>query len=60
MCANVRKVASGKWLVPGRRSRSLIADHCSLVSVSLLLLTLGTGCRMVQTAVEMPGEAVVP
>ena len=58
MCANVRKVASGKRLVPGRRSRSLIADHCSLVSVSLLLLTLGTGCRMVQTAVEMPGEAV--
>jgi hypothetical protein len=44
---------------PACRPRSLITDHWSLVTLSLLLLTLlGTGCHLVQTATNMPGKAV--
>ena len=43
---------------------SLITDHWPLptgplpLCLGLLLLTLGTGCRLVQTAASVPGEAV--
>jgi len=33
-------------------------SHAPRLAVSLLLLTLATGCRMVQTAVNVPGQTV--
>ena len=46
------------------RASSLITDHWPMATrhlplyLSLLLLTLGTGCRLVQTAVNVPGQTV--
>src|SRR5258707_9334715 len=38
--------------------RSVITDYCSLISLSLLLLTLGSGCRLFTTAANVPSHAV--
>lgn len=43
---------------PPPRPSSLATDYRSLIGLSLLLATLGAGCRLVQTAVDMPGETV--
>ena len=45
-------------LAPRRRPWSLITDHWSLVTLGLLLLTLGAGCRLVQNAIDVPGKTV--
>ena len=37
---------------------SLITDHWLLLTLILLLAGLGMGCRLVQTATDMPGQAV--
>ena len=37
---------------------SLITDYRSLATLSLLLLTLGTGCRLVQSTANIPEQAV--
>jgi hypothetical protein len=37
---------------------SLITDHRSLVTLSLLLLTLGTGCRLVRSTANIPEQAI--
>src|ERR1035438_81560 len=43
---------------PATRHWSLITNHWSLITLSLLLLTLGAGCRLVQKAVDVPGQTV--
>jgi len=51
-------------LPPVPRPRSRITDHLPLaarhlpLSLSLLLLTLGTGCGLLKTATNVPGQAV--
>src|ERR1035441_8332758 len=40
------------------RPRSLITDRWPLITLCLLLVTLGTGCHLVQKAVDMPGQTV--
>jgi hypothetical protein len=45
-------------LKPATRHQSLITDYWLLVSLSLLLLTLETGCRFVRTATDLPGQTV--
>ena len=37
---------------------ALLRSYAPRLAVGLLLLTLGTGCRLVQTATNMPGKAV--
>ena len=58
MRAKCRKVTSCRHSPTASRLRSLITDHWSLITLSLLLLTLVTGCRLVQTAVNVPGQTV--
>src|ERR1017187_6429502 len=58
MRAKCRKVTSCRHSPTASRPRSLITDHWSLITLSLLLLTLVTGCRLVQTAVNVPGQTV--
>ncbi len=48
-------MASGRWQVANARHSSLATCHSLL---GLLLVTLGVGCRVVQTAVDVPGETV--
>jgi len=43
---------------PTPRPWSLITDHRSLTTLSLLWLTLGAGCHLVQRAVDVPGQTV--
>lgn len=38
--------------------RSLATGHCALITFSLILLALGSGCRLLQTAVDVPGQTV--
>lgn len=58
------KVAGGKWRVAYAGHRSRITDHWSRVTghlplcLALLLLALGTGCRLLQKAANVPGQAV--
>ena len=52
-----RNVASGVWRVASGGHLPLAPCHLPLC-LSLLLLPLGTGCRVVQTAVEAPGQTV--
>ena len=40
------------------RPRSLITNHLPPITLNRLLAALGTGCRLVQTATNMPGQAV--
>src|ERR1035441_7956830 len=40
------------------RPRSLVTDHWPLITLTLLLLPLATGCHLVQKAVDMPGQTV--
>jgi len=48
---------AGHW-PPLTGPGSLITGHRSLVALGLLLLTLGTGCRIIRSAAELPGQAV--
>jgi len=50
-------VASGKWRVANVSHRLLITDY-RLLCLALLLLTLATGCRLLQSAANVPGQAV--
>ncbi len=52
-----RPVASGRHLPPATGHWSLITA-CRPLSLSLLLVILGTACRVVQTAADVPGKAV--
>ena len=47
------QAAGGKWMISVTRHPSLF-----LGLVIALLLALGTGCRLVNTAVRVPGKAV--
>jgi hypothetical protein len=49
-----RRVLGGNFL----NSTAVAPRLWSLITVSLLLLTLGTGCHLVQKAVDMPGQTV--
>ena len=51
------RVASGGYLQHATSHRLLITRHCSLF-LCLLLLTLGAGCRLVQSAANVPGQTV--
>jgi hypothetical protein len=57
MCAKPRRMAVCGWRVTSADHRSLITDHWLLCFV-LLLLTLATGCRLLQKAANVPGQAV--
>lgn len=52
-----RVVAGGKWQVASVLHSPLATGHWSLF-LTLLLLTLGAGCRLMQTAVNVPGQTV--
>src|ERR1041384_2410149 len=51
------KAARGRWSMAGAGSLPLATCHVPLL-LCLLLLTLGTGCRVVQTAVDVPSQTV--
>jgi hypothetical protein len=51
-------VTTHRHFPSGSRPWPLITDHWSLITLSLLLLTLGPGCRLVQTAVDVPGQTI--
>jgi hypothetical protein len=57
MRAKFRKLASDGWRVTSDGHWSLITGHLPLCLV-FLLLTLGTGCRLLQKAANAPGQAV--
>ncbi len=57
MPANLRRVARDKWQVACARHSPPATRHWPLC-LTLLLLTLATGCRVVQTATDVPGQAV--
>jgi hypothetical protein len=56
MRANFKKPAGGRWRVTSAGHWLLITGHWSLIT--LILLALATGCRLVQSAVDVPGQAV--
>ena len=56
MRANFKKPAGGRWRVTSAGHWLLITGHWSLIT--LILLALATGCRRVQSAVDVPGQAV--
>lgn len=58
MPARIGNVAGGKWRVANGGHRSLVTDHTLLFTLGLLLAGLGTGCRVVHTAVDVPGQTV--
>ena len=64
--ANQKSIPVKAWSRRGltTRPRSLITDHRLLITgrwplcLGLLLLTLGTGCRLMRSAADLPGQAV--
>ena len=57
MRIRLKRVAGGKWRVFSGLWQ-VAGGKCSPLFLCLLLVTLGAGCRLVQTAVEVPGETV--
>ena len=57
MSTKQKKVAGGRWQVAGGRHSTLVTRHSPLF-LGLLLLTLGAGCRLVQSAANVPGQTV--
>jgi hypothetical protein len=57
MRTKLRKVAGGRWPVANARRSLLATGHWPLF-LTLLLVTLGTGCRLIQGVAEAPGQAV--
>ena len=57
MSTKQKKVAGGRWQVAGGRHSTLVTRHSPLF-LCLLLLTLGAGCRLVQSAANVPGQTV--
>ena len=52
-----RQVAGGRWRVASAWHPTPGTRHSTLF-ISLLLLTLGAGCRLIQTAVDVPSQTV--
>ena len=57
MRTKLRRVASGEWRVAVTGHWSLVTCYLPLC-LCFLLLTLGAGCRLMQTAVDAPGQTV--
>jgi hypothetical protein len=57
MRTKFKKSAGDKRRMTGDRHWSLITDH-GPVCLVFLLLTIGTGCRLLQSAANVPGQAV--